>query len=69
MCIRDSGVTLAVCPTHTEDAPPKTGLVGTALMMTFVEAGDVQLFEFLTVKVYVALAGRAVMVKLVPEPV
>lgn len=48
---REFGVTLAVVPTHTAAAPPRTGLEGSAFMTTLAEAGEVQLFEFLTVKV------------------
>ena len=63
------GVTLAVLPTHTTVAPPNTGAPGTALITTFALAGDVQLLALVTVKVYVAPAGRPVTVKLVPLPV
>jgi hypothetical protein len=47
----DAGVTLAVKPTQTADAPPRVGLEGMALMTTFAEATDTQLFELVTVKV------------------
>jgi len=63
------GVTLAVLPTQTSVAPPVTGAPGTVVITTFVLEGEVQLFEFVTVNVYVAPAGRPVTVKLVPVPV
>lgn len=65
----EDGVTLAVNPAHILVVPPTDGAPGTELIITLVEAGEVQLFELVTVKVYVVLAGSPVMVKLVPEPV
>jgi hypothetical protein len=62
------GVTFVVKPIHTEVAPPITGFVGTGLMTTFAEAGEVHELLFVTVNVYVALAGRPVTVNEVPEP-
>jgi hypothetical protein len=63
-----AGVTLAVEPTHTAEAPPKVGAPGIALIVTFAEAGEVQVLLLVTVKVYVVLTGSPVMVKLVPVP-
>lgn len=63
------GVIVAVTPTHTEVGPPATGLEGTGLMTILAVAGEVQLFELVTVKVNVELAGRPDTVKDVPEPV
>ena len=48
---REFGVTLAVKPTQTADAPPSVGLEGMAFMTTFAEAKDTQLFELVTVNV------------------
>ena len=45
------GVTFAVLPTQTTVAPPSVGLAGMALISTFAEATEVQLFELVTVKV------------------
>lgn len=45
------GVTFAVVPSHVLVAPPTAGMVGISSMVTFAELLDVQLFEFLTVKV------------------
>jgi len=45
------GVTLAVEPTHTLVAPPKTGLAGMALITTFALETEVQELAFVTVKV------------------
>ena len=66
---REFGVTLAVKPTQTADAPPNVGLEGIPLITVFAEATETQLLELVTVKVYVVLTGRPVTVKLVPEPV
>jgi hypothetical protein len=63
-----AGVTLAVEPTHTAEAPPKVGFEGIALIATFAEAGEIQVLLLVTVKVNVVLTGRPVMVKLVPVP-
>ena len=46
-----AGVTLAVEPTHTAEAPPKVGLEGIALMVTSAEAGEIHELVFVTVKV------------------
>ena len=55
-----AGVTLAVEPTQTAEAPPKVGFEGIALMVTFAEAGEVQELLLVTAKVYVVLTGRPV---------
>jgi hypothetical protein len=60
------GVTLAVSPTHTLVAPPRTGLAGMALITTFVDEGDTHPFEFLTVKVNVVAGVNPVTVYVVP---
>jgi hypothetical protein len=64
-----AGVTLAVKPTHTAEPPPKVGFEGIALIVTFAEAGEVQVLLLVTAKVYVVLTGSPVTVKLVPVPV
>lgn len=63
------GVTFVVRPVHPDVAPPITGGKIGALMVTFAEDGETQLFRFVTVKVYIVDAGRPVTVKLVPVPV
>lgn len=63
------GVTFAVAPTQTSVAPPKTGAPGMVLIITFVLAAEVQLFALVTVKVYVAPAGKLLIVVLVVLPI
>jgi hypothetical protein len=63
------GVTLAVLPTHTVVAPPNVGAPGTVLIVTFALATEIHAFVLVTVKVYVAPAGKPVMVVLVVLPV
>lgn len=63
-----AGVTLAVEPIHTAEAPPKVGFEGIALITTFTEAGEEQVLLLVTVNVYVVFTGRAVTVKFVPVP-
>jgi len=46
-----AGVTLAVEPIHTADAPPSVGAPGIAFTATFADAGDVQPLMFVTVNV------------------
>lgn len=46
-----AGVTLAVEPTHTAEAPPKVGFEGIELIVTFAEAGEVHVLLLVTVKV------------------
>jgi len=46
-----AGVTLAVEPIHTADAPPSAGAPGIAFTATFADAGDVQPLMFVTVNV------------------
>ena len=45
------GVTLAVLPTHTIDAPPSIGLSGIALIITGADGAEVQPVLFVTEKV------------------
>ena len=45
------GVTVAELPAHTSFAPPNTGFPGIGLTNTPALAGEIQLFELVTVKV------------------
>ena len=63
------GVTFTVRPVQPDVAPPIAGGKMEALMVTLAEAGETQLFWFVTVNVNTIEAGRPVTVKLVPVPV
>jgi hypothetical protein len=62
------GITLAVEPTHTDEAPLVTGLEGMALIFTFEDADEVHTLMLVTVKEYVVPGGKPVTLYDVPEP-
>ena len=63
------GVKVTVLPLQTVVGPPIVGAVGTAPITTLELATEVHPLTFVTVNVYVAPAGKPVIVVVVPDPV